>query len=301
MLNDVDWEKVLPGRTIRSAEHLDGGNANDTWQLYTEAGKYVVKISRATPDHQRLFWNGLYTVFGLDVLKSIPYRKELAEFIDRHSQLKVPQIIRTDSSGQVIPKPYVVTEFLGGEPTDLEKHQDREAVVFRLGEHLGRLHEAKMDTWGCFPQKPHYPKEQWKSRLPALLRRLTEERDGDQEVILSRVEEASRQINELADPAYFSLILPDLKPSQFKQKDGRLYALVDIESHVVGPRELDWIALEYSLTERDVRPFTAGYEKHSAAPSLAEVRQPYRLLYYLINVLGWEDLNAWMNQPAIFD
>ena len=37
---------------------------------------------------------------------------------------------------------------------------------------------------------------------------------------------------------------------RFLQQNDRLSALVDIESQVIGPRELDFIALEYSLQSK---------------------------------------------------
>jgi aminoglycoside phosphotransferase (APT) family kinase protein len=296
-----DWKKIFPGKEICEVVNIEGGNANDIWQVETDDGCYIIKITRTTPDHQQSFWYGLYTTFGLDLRAALPYRKELVEFINQHSQLQIPKVMHVDTSRQLISKPYIITEYLRGEPVVLEEAADSSTLVYQMGEHLGRLHKARMETWGCFPQEPHLEPEQWKRRLPGVLSKLARRWEQNREAIDKQVEEIKPRIDQLPEPARFSLILPDLRPDQFTQQDGRLLALVDVESHVVGPRELDWIALEYSLRPEDVPHFIAGYEKHLAAPRLADVRQVYRFLYFLTNILGWTGLTAWMNAPALFD
>jgi hypothetical protein len=114
------------------------------------------------------------------------------------------------------------------------------------------------------------------------------------------ISEAQEKINQMPILPSFCLIMLDLHGEQFLVEEGRLKALVDIESHVIGPRELAWVSLEYAMKPEDASEFLAGYEKHLPAPRLGEVRETYRLLTFLMfTEVG--SFSSWMEQPAIFE
>jgi hypothetical protein len=94
--------------------------------------------------------------------------------------------------------------------------------------------------------------------------------------------------------------MPDLRWDQFLENDGKLSALVDLDAFVFAPRELDFILLEYLLNQQQARVFAQQYQQSHSLPDLSVVRKPYRLLLFLMNVLGEEDIDTWMQAAARF-
>ena len=91
-------------------------------------------------------------------------------------------------------------------------------------------------------------------------------------------------------------VLVDLSASQYlRSEQGELCALVDTDAYAIGPRELDFILLEYFMTMAQAREFSQGYQEVLALPILREVRQVYRYLYLLMEVEGAVPLERWMD------
>lgn len=57
-----------------------------------------------------------------------------------------------------------------------------------------------------------------------------------------------------------------------------LSAVVDVEAYAVGPREIDFIGLEYVLDEKSAEAFLGGYSKQLQPPDLSSYREVYRYI-----------------------
>ena len=293
---------MFPERVV-SSRQLNVGyeNANEIWDVATERGAYIVKIPRAVAGRPRHpFWYGLYKLFGLHVYVDIESLKPLADFIHARSPLRVPFVRRVDTSGEQIPRPYTIVERVRGEQASLDG-EHAEEIARGLGEHLGSLHQARFDYWGVFEGDPKLAPAEWPQRVADVLGELAG-RDGPaRDKIRPRIEPLQRAARGLAQPDDFNLIFPDLRASQFLQQDGKLVALVDIDSIVIGPRELDLIAAEFMLRRELVEPFAAGYTKFLPLPRFGDVRELYRTLWFLVWILGEDDYDKWMRHDAWFD
>ena len=91
-----------------------------------------------------------------------------------------------------------------------------------------------------------------------------------------------------------------MDPTQFLYDGGKVTALVDTEAYGLGPRELDFVALEYCLEESTAQRMAEGYRSVLPLPDLAAVRTPYRFLYLLLAVQGHVGLEEWMARPRLF-
>ena len=69
---------------------------------------------------------------------------------------------------------------------------------------------------------------------------------------------------ELMPPTEGALVLADIFPPQFLHEDGRIVAMIDIDAYVVGPRELDFVCLEYFVDERAAQLIAGGYRETPA-------------------------------------
>lgn len=297
-----DWNEVFPEKVL-SARQINVGyeNANEIWDVRTERGPYIVKIPRAVAGRPRHpFWYGLFKLFGLHVYVDIESLKPLADFIHAHTPLRVPYVRRVDTSGEKIARPYTIVERVRGEEATLEGGHAAD-IARGIGAHLGSLHKARFDYWGVFEGDPKLAHEEWPERLAAALGELARRDVPDRARVRARLPAMERAARALPVPEAFTLVFPDLRASQFLQQDGKLVALVDIDSIVIGPRELDLIAAEYMLTRALVGPFVEGYTKFLPLPQLAAVRELYRTLWFLVWVLGEDDYDKWMRRDAWFD
>ena len=294
-----DWKLIFDSPVLK-AEAKDGGFANETWEVQTQKGKYILKVTKNPPHPDRPFWDGLKTLFGLDVYKHILYRKVLADFIREHSPLRVPKVLYADRSREFLPNPFVIMEEIEGQLAEFDHSQNTERLAFQIGDHLGRLHHASFPYWGCFPDDPRYPPEAWPLKLASAMESMAEKWFRGNPDVQKNLPSFAAQARALTAPQQFALVLPDLRLSQFLMENGQITTLVDIESHVIGPRELDFINLEHWLPCKYIPAFLEGYEKHQPIPDLQPVRSLYRYLYYLIDVLAVKDYQEWMNQPILF-
>ena len=297
-----DWNEVFPEKVL-SARQLNIGyeNANEIWDVRTERGPYIVKIPRAVagrPKHP--FWYGLFKLFGLHVYVDIESLKPLADFVHANTPLRVPYVRRVDTSGEKIAKPYTIVERVRGAEASLEGAHAA-AIARGIGAHLGSLHKTRFDYWGVFEGDPKLAHEEWPGRLADALGELSQRDVPDRAKVRARIPALQRAAQALPVPDAFTLIFPDLRASQFLERDGELVALVDIDSIVIGPRELDLIAAEYMLSRELVAPFVEGYTKFLPLPKLADVRELYRTLWFLVWVLGEDDYDKWMQHDIWFD
>jgi hypothetical protein len=300
-VREPDWERIFSEPVVEAC-WVDAGydNANDVWQVRTTKGAFVVKVGRLhTHRREDPFWHGLQTLFGLEVQDDIRRLKLLSKMINRYSHLAIPAVRTIDNTCSAIDRPYVIVERLQGAPADLEDEDYTKTIARQLGEHLAGLHRARFDYWGVYEGHPRFPREEWPERLAGAMAELIKTSEGD-DAAREQLPEFQERARRLSPPEHLSLVFPDLRPSQFLQHHGELVALVDIESMVVGPRELDLVAVEYSLQPVHVGPFVAGYEKHLPMPNLSEVRGVYRFAYYLIQILGETDFERWMSHDIRF-
>lgn len=100
------------------------------------------------------------------------------------------------------------------------------------------------------------------------------------------------KIKEMPPPQNIGFIMPDLWPTQFLMEGDKVAALIDIESYVSGPIELELAVLELWLEDFD--SFRKGYESSGPKlPDLSATRDIYRYLLFIMHgcpTLGLKNL-----------
>ena len=94
----------------------------------------------------------------------------------------------------------------------------------------------------------------------------------------------------------FVPIMPDLRWDQFLQQNDRLSALVDLDAFVFGPKGIELVLLEYLLSEQQAEIFNRHYQQYAHIPDLTPFRISYRILLFLMNVLGEQNLDNWLDR-----
>lgn len=257
-------------------------------------GKEIIKALNSQSTNDSDFWQGMERFFGVDLKQQVPAFESLYPLMAQSSPLNIPTLL--DSLISPTEGIWAIkTDFLPGQAVQTEHISSH--MIRQLAEHLAKLHQIQSDHFGYIvngTQKQqdwplHLKKQldQWLTVRPVLS--------------LSEKDAFIAQIDERFQSVSFGVIMPDLRWDQFLQLDGTLTALTDLDALVFGPVELDWVLLEYLLTPEQAQAFCVEYERHHSIPAIADVRSVYRMMLFLMNVLGEKNYQAWRDQPRLFN
>jgi aminoglycoside phosphotransferase (APT) family kinase protein len=263
-------------------------STHQLWRCDTVDGPMILKVCNQESVKRSAFWQGLNHLFSAGFPASLQYIATVSQQISAISSLRVAGTVAAQANS------FVLAKWLEGDTIEPGSVTDR--MVILLAEHLGQLHQHTKETWGEFHQ-PSLSVEQWPIRLHDVIETLAEShRNAIPENILNLALQQAKtvHINE------FVPIMPDLRWDQFLQQNGELSALVDLDAFVIGPRELELVLLEYILTVQQAEQFKRQYQQYQMIPDLSDVRTAYRLLLFLMNVLGESSLKNWLEVPAKF-
>jgi aminoglycoside phosphotransferase (APT) family kinase protein len=175
-----------------------------------------------------------------------------------------------------------------------------DALLRQLGVWLARVHMQRCDYFGNLARTQMEQQEFFHARLSQTIRQLVKRDYADNDKINAQVNDMLHELSILPLPAHFCPVFIDLDPSQFLVQDGLLSAVVDVEAYAVGPREFDFIGLEYVLDEASAASFLKGYSMILDPPDLFIFRTVYRYFYRLLGVQGSVDLDRWLAQRKLF-
>jgi hypothetical protein len=282
--------EVYSSRRIAS---LYDDSTHHIWWLETSEGLMVLKICNSDRIADSFFWRSMLVLFGKNLPDRLDQYDSVYRLVAEMTPLSIPELILAGSVSEDRKYPgFLLAKALPGEMVDSKDVDDQ--MIMTLAEHLGALHQVQQDVWGGMTGAS-FSAEQWPDRLQNTLLELSDQLDINGSLVSAAIEQALQ-----CTPTRFVPIMPDLRWDQFLQEEGRITALVDLDAFVWGPAELDFVLLEYLLTEEQSNTFIHSYPQHLNIPNLDHVRKPYRLLLFLMNVLGEKNLAVWMSAPTKF-
>ena len=268
-------------------------STHQLWQCETSQGQLILKICSKNNIDKSTFWQGMANLFDVDLPKQLGEFDPVYKTLTTLSQLAIPEYIASGSSSQQTQAFILAKKLSGIMINDTEVDDD---MVIGLANHIGNLHQHGKKNWGQFSQA-NFDAQQWPLRLQATLQVLAEKQ---QAIISTEILDEVIELTANSTVEIFVPIMPDLRWDQFLQQNGNLSALVDLDAFVYGPRELELVLLEYLLNEQQAILFAEHYQKIHSLPDLTQVRKPYRLLLFMMNVLGEKDVNVWMDASTRF-
>lgn len=248
----------------------------------------VLKLCDHFNIQKSTFWLAMNSLFAINFPASLASIDNVYQRISKMSPLDIPCFIAAEDST------FVLTKWLSG--TDLHASAVTNDMIKSLSRHIGLLHQQQHPQWGSL-QQPEFTATDWPLRLKNTLQLVAQQTiySIDKAVL----QQALNQTEQLAENLFVP-IMPDLRWDQFLMQQDKLTALVDLDAIVYGPQALEFVLLEYLLDQNQVELFAVEYMNYQTIPDLAAVRLPYRLLLFLMNVLGETDLNSWLNHPERF-
>jgi len=264
-------------------------STHQLWRCDTDAGQMMLKVCSDDNVQQSDFWQVMHRLFGVNLSDDLAAFKQVQQQMTNHSLFAVPELIACAGKTDTTPA-FILSRFIHGDM--LLKQHVTDAMVKQLAEHIAGLHLQQQPNWGKLYQADKSA-SLWPDYLIKTLVTTCQQRHIG-EPWFSR---AIAQIEHI-QPHSFSPIMTDLRWDQFIFEADKITALVDLDAFVIGPRELELVLLEYLLTAHQAVLFKTAYEKFLPLPDLSNHRLSYRLLLFLMNVLGEIDLDKWMRSLA---
>ncbi|MBL1458080.1 MAG: phosphotransferase [Methylophaga sp.] len=259
-------------------------SSHQLWFCETVDGPMVLKLCDHANIDQSAFWQGMNSLFSINFPASLGNIAGVYQRISSISPLSIPSLINSMQAQ------FLLARWLPGD--DVEPSAITPLTIKSLANHLGLMHQQQHPQWGSL-QQPEFTAIDWPLRLKKTLQ---QQADSIEQTVLQQALKQAEQLSENT----FVPIMPDLRWDQFLMQQGKLSALVDLDAIVYGPKTLEFVLLEYLLDQSQAEQFAAEYQNNQVIPDLTDVRLPYRLLLFLMNVLGETDLNSWLNHPERF-
>lgn len=256
---------------------LISAESNWIYRLDCVSGRsYCLRVPRLTGD-LTAFWDQLLRTFG------VLYRKPrgtgvaaVVDFLRSLDILDVPRFVGMLRVGEV--NGYLSSWMIGDRVMD-GTFPSSHSVQFEIGRFLGRAHQVEFDHIGALDTRVADPTEFVTRANRGMLDTIMKYWRDQAYILQLFAEYASNFDGRLLWPP--CLIMPDISASQFVYGANRP-CIVDIDSYVVGPRELELAAIETCLTEPAA--FRAGYEQFSVLPRFRDFRSYFRLWLMVCDV-----------------
>jgi hypothetical protein len=283
---------------IRSVTTLDPGydsHASDVWRVETATGRWVVRASRLHGRPDNRYWGALRHLFGIDP-RRLEALARVRQLLAPVSPVAIPQVYRI---ALVDGRPHAVVDWCEGGALETFSGAPP-ALLAAVGDYLGRVHSHSFPCLGAPDGGLQVAPGDWGEHLAQGMARIVAEffpGDAELSAFLPEMQALARS---LPAPSGGALVMPDLDASQFLGGPDGLTALVDLESYVLGPVELDLCGLELILRRQDVAPVVAAYTRHRPLPDLSASRPLYRFLHRLWEAQGNRPLATYLAYSHLF-
>ncbi|EKF36769.1 phosphotransferase [Bacillus xiamenensis] len=283
--------------SVKTLGEQYAGRANDVWLVsLQDQTEYVIKSPKMAREESEFVF-GINMIYGVDAHTVQEHIDQINQKLSHTNSFHIPEVVRkVKKAGRYF---YIMEKVEG---TPLTSFEGRSSNFYQdYGRKLARLHSDRIHSFGAVygAEKRHL--REFHALLKKAVSKLISCYYADQTELQCYAEIVQQKLGKLRPPDSASLILIDLDPSQYIEKNDQVTSLVDTEYVVYGPAAFDFIALEYLLTKEAAQDVQAGYEEICPLPrQLHEVRECYRFVSLLLDIHGSWDMKKWMNHPVRF-
>ncbi len=276
--------EIVPG--VKELKRLTPGydSTNAVFEVITDSAHFILKLGSEKVNSP--FWQGLKLLFDSMPAKGAKLNN-LTEKLNALNVFPIPKIIKHGVLTNFDRTPYVLVEKMAGEPvhqgSQFEQYFMTDAeIAHELGKFLGTVRQI---------QSTH-PDTDFRLKLADTVLQLSKQEPALRNTeVQTNLNSMLERIRQMPLPEHIGLIMPDLWPSQFLLEKGKISALIDIESYVYGPLELELSVLELWLEDFD--SLKKGYESTGQKfPDISATRDIYRFLLYLFHGCPEQGLNS---------
>lgn len=283
-------ERLL-GEPVSEVEQV-ARSSNHVFRVVSARGaRYSLRVPLLREDRLSAFWQQLRDTFGLRYGTQLGHVGALAEWI--------PDAPRLVVSGPFDGTTAYVFTWVDGDTWEPDEFPDSPEVHEQLGRYLAGLHARRLDGFGTLEHHPFDAAEligRANHSMAAVVRQYWTHRPD----VVERFErEIAKTRPELLAERGPAPIMPDISGNQFVYRANRIAGIVDLDSYVAGPPELELATAELCLTRPD--DFRRGYEEVLELPRFEPFRTYWRF-WLMINDLDWApDLDEFLTGKTYFD
>ncbi len=295
-LQNLLKEKVL------DFKYLDPGypNSNWVWHIKTQRGKYILKIIGYFKKYKKgCFWKGLNYLFGWNPIKELTYQESLSTLLNKLGKMRLPKILKYDVSNSLFGAPYMLVEKINGKTVSEEDFNLNDNLNYQFGYYIGRIHTKKYSCFGNVSQSQKYKINEFPQRFADTLIELANHNWGKDTIIMKLMSQYINRAKDIIAPKQFAPIMLDIGAPQFLINNNQIAALIDFDSYVIGPIDLEISAIELGLKKGGL--FKKGYiDANGSFPAISNNRNIYRFFLYLLYKAPWK-LEDCLNAPLLFN
>jgi aminoglycoside phosphotransferase (APT) family kinase protein len=287
-------ERAL-GEPVDSVERI-ALNSNHVFRLVTTSGsRYSLRVPRLEAGGLTPFWQYLQDTFGLLYGAQLLSTEPLTRAIQEDGLVQAPRLVATITVGA---KPGYLSTWVDGTAREPGDFPDTSQVHEQLGHYLARLHLRRYDTYGTLAEQGLDASE-FVARTNASMRRTITRFWSHRPDFSDWYDRHASTMSPGVFSGHLSPIMPDIGADQFVYRDGRLAGVVDLDSYVVGPRELELAGVELCLTRPE--DFRRGYEAVLPLPQFEVFRSYCRFWVLVCEAAGDPDIEQFLTRRAYFD
>jgi hypothetical protein len=273
------------------------GVASDVFLVKTKADEYVVRSSGVDENVDVPFVWACRNLFG----KELSHTFDI-EYINNYlsrltNKIAVPNVLckAIINDRQLI----VVEKMQGSNLSFLGKSSN---MMEDFGRTIAEIHSNRVYECGSLNGMLRYSLSEFPQKLSNAFRVLATSYYSTNTVISGTVDHYCTLASTMEVPKFASCIMLDMDPRQFLSNGERVSAIVDTEAYVLGPREMDLIAIESSLDGIGAYSFKKGYSEVLPFPEVSQLRELYRFFFCLLEIKGPAyDYHKWMSMPSLFN
>ena len=280
MINQQKITQLLEhhGYPVKTLEKVKTGRFNDSY-----------KVTLNTPDSQKVFLRiapssqeGLL-FYERDMMKQEP---AIHKRVRENTSIPVPEIFVYDESGEIIPQPYMIMEYIEGTSLSLAPLSGKimGKVMQQTGKYLRELHQNIYSDQYGYRGEHHCmePQKSWKDAFEIMWNKLIEDiyQCGVYSIDDKQLAEQAlqRNLHHFDYNQKASLLHMDIWGQNILVDDkGNIQGILDWDRALWGDPEIEFAVLDY--VGFDQSSFWEGYGNKPEASSSFNIRKVFYLLY----------------------
>lgn len=273
--------------------HLVAASSNYVYRCEARERIVALRTPRVDLGAPSSYWRQMGEVFGLTFP---PTATQLATVIAAVSAAAdgpaCPQLLAATT---VDDRPIFITTWIAGESWEPDAFPKRADVHHGLGRFLARLHERSQAGFGPVGGRLKPTSAYCEAAITSARTTIETAWTGDGSRLLAAMT--------AADPARIAttcaLVMPDISANQFLFDGTGLAAVVDLDSYVIGPIELELTIAEWCLTDHGA--FADGYRSVRPLPRFEPFRAFHRASMMVNEEAMAGDADRLFEENASFD
>lgn len=270
---------------------LVGASSNYVFRCVSDGLVVAVRSPRvdlARPSH---YWRQVQEVFGLCFPPSSS-QLTAASAATRAAGMDSPRLLAEDAVGD---RPIYITTWMPGQAWKPDAFPASDSAHRRLGIFLAEMHSRATDGFGSLDGDLRPPAQYFEAAVTSAEAVIDA---GPWAVEKAQLVETMTRCDPDNVAASFAVVMPDICASQFLFGDADIAAVVDIDSYVRGPVELELTVAEWCLV--DHRAFAEGYESVRRLPRFSDFRAFHRSTMLINEEALTGDLQRLLTENAVF-